>query len=344
MAFTRRGKFTLGLTAAAVVVAAGVAGFATLTGNDDSENPLVGGSEKPVCPLTAEEPRNGTVPDRPALALKVENLDVARPQAGLDRADVVYEQPVEGGITRFIVVFHCQGADRVGPIRSARLVDPDVLVQYGRPLFGYAGGVQEVINQVKQAGLRDVNYDIAVDAYEQDPNRQAPHDQYTATKDLYAFAQAGGGAPGPVFRFSLDRPRQGSRRASEVHVDFSPAANVFWRYDRQDNAWLRFHDDTPHTLEDGDQVSARNLIVQVVQVTESQILDAAGNPSPEVDVFGSGKVYVFRDGRVIRGRWVRASPEQVTELVDRQGEEILLAPGNTWVELFPSDRPLDFGR
>ncbi|HWD72135.1 MAG TPA: DUF3048 domain-containing protein, partial [Actinomycetota bacterium] len=93
----------------------------------------------PVCPLTGQPAPGGTVPNRPALAIKVENSPESRPPTGLDAADIVYEEAVEGGITRFLVVYQCQDAARVEPVRSARLEDIDILSQFGKPLFGDAG-------------------------------------------------------------------------------------------------------------------------------------------------------------------------------------------------------------
>jgi hypothetical protein len=92
----------------------------------------------------------------------------------------------------------------------------------------------------------------------------------------------------------------------------------------------------PHTLEGGDQVSATNVVIQVVEVTDSWIVDAAGNPSPEVELTGSGKAFVLRDGRVIVGRWERRTLDEVTTFVTKDGDEITLAPGRTWVQLLPN--------
>src|SRR5919204_2816874 len=109
--------------------------------------------------LTGKLPAHGSAPDRPALAIKVENLPEARPQAGLDNADIVYEEPVEGGITRFIVVYQCHDAKRVGPVRSARFTDLDILPQYGtQTLFGYAGGAPQVEQRVQDSGLVDLGF------------------------------------------------------------------------------------------------------------------------------------------------------------------------------------------
>src|SRR5438445_1471791 len=189
MALSRRGRIATALVVVVLVVGAVVAGALAFSRN---KTPLASGNSPgstinspstspppPVCPLTGVNPK-GSVPNRPALAMKVENLPSARPQTGLSWADIVYEEPVEGSITRFIVVYQCQDASRVEPVRSARLTDPDILVQFGKPLFAYAGGVPKVVTAVREAGLIDVNFNTprAAADYHRDPNRSAPHDLY----------------------------------------------------------------------------------------------------------------------------------------------------------------------
>lgn len=297
----------------------------------------------PVCPLTGEPAPHGRIPDRPALAVKVEDLPEARPQAGLDRADVVYEEVVEGGITRFIAVYQCRDAGRVGPVRSGRLTDPGILVQFGHPAIGYAGGANRVVKAIDRAGLIDVNYTVAAKAYERDPGRPAPHNLYTSTGALWRAARSEAGAPEPIFAYSSGIEGR-SRRASSVHLRFSGYSDVSWRWSRRDSTWLRSYGSEPDVLEDGSQVSAANVVVMSVRITyPDTIVDAAGNPSPEVALTGSGKAFVFRDGRMILGRWERPSLADVTTFVSKDGDEISLAPGTTWVELFPSTLPVDVG-
>ena len=159
----------------------------------------------PVCPLSGVRSQ---VPQRPALAVKVENLPAARPQTGLSWADIVYEEPVEAGITRFIAIYQCRDASRIEPVRSARFTDIDVLKQFGTPLFGYAGGVPQVIRAVRSAGITDINFTTAraSKAYRRDPNRSAPHNLYTSTNELYAAAKGlfQPEAPKPLFTFTAE--------------------------------------------------------------------------------------------------------------------------------------------
>jgi DUF3048 family protein len=289
----------------------------------------------PVCPLTGVEAPRGKVPVRPALAIKVENAPEARPQASLNDADVVVEEPVEGGYTRFIAIFQCDQSDRVGPVRSGRTTDPSYLRQYGEAVFGYAGGVETVKTMVPRAGLVDVNYIIAAGSYTRDASRSSPHNLYTTTHALWKAGKASNDVPGPVFEYS-DTWEGESRKAPGVHLGFSSVSDVYWTWSRRQGQWLRAHGEVAHMLEDGSQVSATNVVIQVVQVTDSRILDAAGNPSPDVALTGSGKAYVLRDGGLIRGRWERDTLDDLTRFLTKDGIEIALAPGRTWVELLPS--------
>jgi hypothetical protein len=290
---------------------------------------------EPVCPLTGVDAPRGEVPGRPALAIKVENAPEARPQAALNEADVVVEEPVEGGYTRFIAIFQCDQSARVGPVRSGRTTDPNYLRQYGEAVFGYAGGVSAVTAMVPRAGLVDVNYIIAAGSYTRDPNRSSPHNLYTTTRALWKAGRASSDVPNPVFRYS-DTPAGRSQKAPGVHLGFSSVSDVYWTWSRRHDQWLRSHGAVAHMLEDGTQVSATNVVIQVVQVTDSRIIDAAGNPSPDVQLAGSGKAYVLRDGRLIRGRWERDTLDDLTRFLAKDGTEIALAPGRTWVELLPS--------
>ena len=341
MTFTRRGKMTIGVGVAASILA-GV-GVLALTGNTPAVirnviDSITGDSSPeppPPCPLTGHQAPGGAVPGRPVLAVKVENAPEARPQAGLDGADVVYEEPVEGGLTRFIVLFQCDDVDRVGPVRSVRTTDPDVLLQYGHPLVAHSGGARKVREAIAEADLIDLTETNAPDAFERDPTRSAPHNLYAATKGLYAVGDGGNTIPAPVSSFSKRAPT-GARKVGSVHLSFSWSSDVYWSWSKRDGAWLRSHGDEAHVLESGDQVSSTNVVVQVVEVHAGEIVDAAGNPSPEVTLTGSGRAYVFRDGRMIVGRWQRADLTDITTFTTKTGEEVELAPGNTWIELFPA--------
>ncbi|HEX5938436.1 MAG TPA: DUF3048 domain-containing protein [Actinomycetota bacterium] len=341
MALTQRGKVVIGVVVAAVVAVLALLAF---TGNAPAPiQSLVDTVTSPdPCPLTGEERANGKdAPVRPMIAVKIENAPEARPQAGLDDAEVVFEEPVEGGLTRFIALYHCGGSGRLGPIRSARLTDPDVLAPFGRSLFAYAGGADPVKEAIEQSDLVDLSYLIAVDAYERDEGRAAPHNLYSSTVALRRAGHGQGEQPAEVFVFSETFEGK-SRRAGVSHLPFSSASDVVWSWSRRADGWLRSHGDEPHVSETGDRIRADTVVVMHVKVQPGEIRDAAGNPSPEVTLTGDGRVWILREGRVVRGRWERASLSDPTRFLTRDGEEIPLRPGTTWIELLPLDVDPEF--
>lgn len=302
---------------------------------DEGDDPT---APMPTCPLTGVAARGG-VPERPVLAVKIENLPEARPQAGLQSADIVYEEPVEGGITRFITIYQCDENRRVGPVRSARTTDPDVLEQFANPILAYSGAAPNVDNAVAAAPLVAIDESNGAGAFTRDPARVSPHNLYASTASLYRAARTPGAAPAPIFRYA-DAIEGRSRRAATIHLAFSSTyADVYWSWDRKAGEWVRFHGTTPHLDESGDQISATNVVVQIVEMG----FGTRGGISPLLELTGSGKALVFRDGRVIVGRWERDRLSDVTRFVAKDGTEIALAPGRTWVELFPSSAPLEYG-
>ncbi len=346
MAMTARGRTALSAivvvavvgTVVGVLLIGGKDGGPRAEGKGSSGDQVGATSPSPppaICPLTGVKPAAGPVPNRPALAVKVENLPAARPQTGLSYADLIYEEPVEGGITRFIVVYQCEDASRIEPVRSGRLTDPPILVQFGKPVFGYAGGVPAVIKAVRAAGITDVNFNNAPSAYHRDPARQAPHNLYTSTHALYRAAHRTGDVPQPLFTYAADAPSSGSP-ASSVHVPFSPYSDVFWRWDGSKSAWLRSYGSVPATYSDGRQMSATNVVIQMVRIRMTDITDANGMHSPEVISTGTGRAVILRDGKVIRGSWSRPTQADLTVFKDAQGDVIPLTPGKTWIELVPN--------
>lgn len=338
---TSRTKVLIGIGSALALLAVVLVGFRLMTRAEGEplipEIPLIN-DEPALCPLTGVEAEDESLLDRRVLAVKIENAPEARPQIGLAEADVIYEQEAEGGITRFNVLYHCRDADRIGPIRSARPVDPSILQQYGDPLFVHAGSVDAVLREVDEAGIEQINCNFEEETCPRDEDHEAPHDVFTSTDALRDFSDTVGEAPDPVFTFDEEVPED-AKKGRVVNLNFSPVANVFWKYRNNRDAYLRFHDEDSHQLEDGSQVSATNVVVMLVDRDDTRITDAAGNPVPNFELVGRGDLLVFRNGQVIEGKWERPSEDDVTELLDRQGDEIALAPGQTWVELFPTDAP-----
>src|SRR5579862_5676604 len=156
----------------------------------------------PACPLTGRTPPGGgEVPKRPALAFKVDNYPDARPQSGLDKADIVFEEPVEGLITRFVAVFQCQPATLIGPVRSARAVDVQILDQLNHPLFFHVGGIDPVLSMI--ASANDDNLDLGYHSsiVTHPAGRYAPYDTYMSTAGGWSLAPADTTPPEPLFTY-----------------------------------------------------------------------------------------------------------------------------------------------
>jgi hypothetical protein len=281
----------------------------------------------------------------PVLGIKVGNSHPERPQAGLDRADVIYEELVEGGETRFLALFLTNQAPRVGPVRSVRTVDHKILRPLGA-LFGYSGGVPPIVSDLRRTpGVTDVGADRAADAYYRSSVRSAPYNLYTATDRLWRGHI--GSPPKPQFSFlssSDDASAGGDQAANEVKFSFAGNASaVRYEYDHPTGRYQRFSGDSPQLVEGnshGVQLAFRNVLVQIVQVSQGSTIDRAGDRSRDVSMIGSGAAVLFRGGRAFRGRWQRSSVSDPTQFVNASGSPLRLAPGETVVELLPAAREL----
>jgi hypothetical protein len=325
-----------------VLVVAGVAaGLALFLTRSSKESVTVSPSPSAeTCPLTGR-PSSGGVPQRPALGVKVDNSPPARPPTGLDRADLVYEEPVEGGITRFLAIFQCSDARVIEPVRSGRLVDPDLLAQFGRPLLGYAGAIDPVVAKIAASPVHDVSAAHYPSAYHRDSKRVGPYNLVTSTSSLWNLSDKVGAAkkaPSPVFDYGSLPPN--SEAVARIHVPFSSFSDVAWTWDQAGGQWLRSYLGStrgPAALSGGGQIGATNVIVEKVVLTVSPYQeDPTGVHEFEVGVTGSGAATVYRDGRAIAGRWERAGLGDRTAFVDPAGKPIALAPGPTWIELVPT--------
>jgi hypothetical protein len=344
---TRRGKVAIGVAVCALAVVVG-AGIWAFTGNAPS--PLqrladtLTGRPTP-CPLTgetladdADDADDADAPSRPAFAVKVENTRDAYPLAGLRRADVIYEELVEGGITRFVAIYQCRDAGRVGPVRSARTTDPKILVQLSdAPLLAYSGAAVPVTHAVNNAGIVSFTETSANAAFTRDDERSAPHNLYVSIPKLYRAAEAAGadGSP-PAELFTFDEEGVRGKRRTAAIVTFSTAVTAEWHW--SGGLWVRYLDGAPMLLEDGRPIAATNLVIQEVEVGTSDIVDASGSHSPTVDLTGTGRAWILRDGRLMAGRWTRNSLDDLTVFETKRGEPIALAPGTTFVELVPADQ------
>ena len=282
----------------------------------------------PLYPLTGRSATDPGIAARAPVAVKIDNVVEARPQAGIAAADLVYEEFTEG-VTRFIVVYHSQNADVVGPVRSVRPADPVIVTPLGGVL-GFSGGSPGAVALAAEAPLRLVmEEDLAV-MYRR-PGRAAPHNLYTSTGGLWSRAPSEAGAPRPFAEFLRDGKAFGGPGAMPVRrIDLVPAPYVTAGYDwdAASGTWLRTTDGVAHTLEEG-RIAPTTVIVQFTQYV--YFVDDYSVQYPEV--VGSGDAWVFAGGQLVTGTWSKESPGAVTSFKDTTGAAIAIPPGQTWVHL-----------
>ena len=267
----------------------------------------------------------------PVLIVKIDNHDRARPQSGINSADVVFEEIVEGGLTRFAALFHSQQTEHVGPIRSVRTSDFDLLRNLNRPLFANSGGNEAVLELLQEVDYVDVSSNAAMDVYERIGERPSPHNLFSDTKSLRALGTSrGDGGPPPmmfVHQDTGDGLPASATPVTGVNLDYG-STFVNYRWDQQ-QGWVRTQNGTTHVDSDGVAVAPEVVIVQVVSYTRSR----ADGRSPEAVLLGEGRSLVFFDGSLIEGNWKRTQAEEVTQYFDREGLPIAFPPGRVWIAL-----------
>ena len=326
---------TKGILAALAVVIVAVGAYLLLAGRGGPLD-IIGA---PTCPLNGNDAEGDVDVGRPAVAVKIENAPIAYPLSGLEDAEVVYEELVEGGVTRFMAIYHCNDARKAGPVRSARIVDPALMLPYTR-ILAYSGSNQPVRNALEDAQVVQLDETRAGNGL-----RRIAREGITSDHTLYANtvalrrrgARAFEDAPSDeVFEFG-DRSGRG-KRARTISIEFSGSTQVTYEFRR--GRYLRSQGGAPFLTEDGDQLAVDNVVVEVHDVRLSQqITDVTGNPSVEIaDETGSGPAVLFRDGRAFEGTWERDAVGDAVRFVARSGEAMVFKPGSTWIHLVPSDQ------
>ena len=270
-------------------------------------------------------------PIRPVLAVKIDNVVAARPQAGIAQADIVYVEEVEGGLTRLAAVFHSQTPTEVGPVRSMRTTDFDLLAQFNSPLFANSGGNRTAVELLRQSTLVDVGAGSEGDLYYR-TSRPAPHNLFTNPANLWEVGQGDEyptGLPSPIFEFRTED--------DPFHPDAEPVAGVDIDYGKTTVAyswngtgWDRSQDGNPTTDADGTRIAPTTVIIQITKYTVSQ----ADERSPHAITTGVGDAWILSDGQVVRAAWRRVTSTDQIDYVDATtGAMIRILPGQTWVEM-----------
>jgi hypothetical protein len=290
----------------------------------------------PVYPLTGLPVTDPVAAERPALVVKIDNNKAARPQSGLNEADIVFEEIVEVQ-TRFAAVFHSTGSDPVGPIRSGRTQDIDLLGSLDRPLFVWSGGNRNVTRAIEESDLVDLsaqkNVNYQGGGFFRYDQRKSPHNLYAQTSMLWTLAPADAAAPPQQFQYLAEGDDPAGDPASGATGDMDGLA-ITWTHDPATDLYARTSAGAPHLdALSGGQVTTANVVVMEVVYRPSP----ADARSPEAQTIGSGKAIVFTGGKVVTGTWTRTDRLSPVVLTSADGEQILLTPGRTWVELARAD-------
>jgi hypothetical protein len=286
-------------------------------------------------PLTGQAITDPAAGGRMALVVKVDDNPAAHPQAGLNQADIVFEEIVEQN-TRFAAVFQSRGSDPVGPIRSGRTQDVLIFGAFNHPLFAWSGGNAFVTNAIAQSDLVDLNAQHG-DAYRgggyfRQSGRSSPHNLFAQTTGLWSLAPAGSGPPPQQFAYRADGQAVAGQPSPGLDVTMD-ALKVGWTWDAASGHYLRTENGRSHEDANGDQVGAANVVVLTVDYQPS----AADFHSPEAQTNGTGPAQVFSGGNVVAGTWTRADRTSTFTLTAEDGTPIRLTPGNTWIELAQPD-------
>lgn len=286
----------------------------------------------PINPLLGTEATDEAVLARPAMVVKIDNHPKARPQIGLNQADIVFEENVEG-LTRFAAVFHSQGSDPVGPIRSGRFQDINLVGSLNQPLFVWSGGNVQVTNAIRKSDLVDLSFTVANKdgGYTRDSSRPAPHNLIAETTKLWTLAPDGSVAPKQQFEYRTvsDTNASSSDSVDGVRVSMD-GVKVQWLWSGADGLWLRSQDGKPHMDSADVQVGAENVVLLEVEYSNAY--------SPTAKTVGSGKAYVFTNGVVYVGSWERTDRLSTYVLRDSAGAIIKLTPGRTFIHASRADK------
>jgi hypothetical protein len=288
---------------------------------------------KPVC-LNGRDLPKKLDESSTAVAVKVENDPAARPQSGLEEADVVYEEIVEGGITRFMAIFHCGDSRKVGPIRSARFDDPKIALPFTNTL-AYSGA-----NSIVQKELRKRRVMSLTEGMKGDPLFRSPagsisvHSVFADTRVLRRYVPKKADPPS-YDAFERGDLSKSAKPAKLVTLNFEAGNAIEYAYKK--GLWHRWEAGSRFMAASGKQIAIPNLLVQEVRVDNSEkIVDIEGNPSPDISLEGKGRALLFRDGKVVKGEWRIKREGSPPAFVTNKGETMTFAKGPVWVELVPS--------
>ena len=291
---------------------------------------------------TPTSPLNGLAEPtpQPVLVVKLDNTRNAQPHAGLIEADVVYIEEVEYGITRLAAVFAGNIPDRIGPVRSARITDIDLLAQYGSPAFSFSGVQRKMWPVIDSSSLIDISPNKAASAYQRDYSRRAPYNYFLNGKKGLKAAPEASLEQDIGFTFSVAPPPGGSVGLS-ARAEW-PASSAEFQYDQATRLYeVSMNDQVAQAEETQDAQRAATVVIQYVEQTPSRFFDKGGGNTPHAETIGKGRAIILRDGLRYNARWSRPDAESGTTFTTPDGDPVSFKPGQVWVALADKERPAE---
>ena len=287
-----------------------------------------------VAALTGEAIEAGSL-SRPALAGKIDNHPSARPQVGLDEADIVFEELVEGGLTRYIAIWHSSLPAEIGPVRSVRPMDPEIVSPFGG-IFAYSGGQVRFIQMMQEAPVYNAIHGQpdTEETFYRTSAKVAPHNVLVKAPELVDQHL---NLPAPERQFAYAPSVEESTAVvagspvTSMNPRFSGFSSPSWEWDGTQGTFLRFQTNgAADSASSGNQIFATNVVV--LQVGIDVVEDI-----PTTRLVNQGKGWVATGGSILEINWFKATPESPIILTTDDGEEVRLGVGNTWTELIPND-------
>lgn len=273
--------------------------------------------------------------DGPVLVVKIDDTSQARPQIGLEYADIVYIEQVEGGLTRLAAIFSSKIPQKIGPVRSARISDVELLAQYGHVGFAYSGVQKKMRPVIDAANLEDLGAQKhSATIYTHDDSRISPYAMVLRADLIMEFAKdkALNIASSKNMGWKFGDSPQGGVAISSVHLSW-PASSYDAMWSQEENRWLLNKSGTADFAASGIQLGPKTLVIQNVSITDSIYKDKVGGVTPYSATVGTGTGFILRDGKYFEATWTRADETSGTIWKTLDGTEISFAKGQIWVAL-----------
>ena len=273
--------------------------------------------------------------DGPIVVVKIDDTPQAHPQVGLDKADLIYIEQVEGGLVRLAAIFSTQIPNAIGPVRSARISDIDLLAQFGKVAFFYSGAQSKLLPVIKTANLYDIGAEHeSPKLYTRDKSRISPYDMVLSGSEIKKRIADLDVAKASNIAWSFGKISNKGEAIESVKVRW-PASNYSATWNGK--GWDLSQNGEADVTSDGVQLSPATFIIQKVVITDSEYKDKLGGVTPFSATIGEGSGWVLRDGIAIKAIWNRPDASSGTTWSDSEGNEIKFARGQIWIALTDQD-------